>query len=242
MNRRNSRPLAARPVAEALEARQLLAAFDVLVFSKTQAFRHDSIPAGIQAIRQLGTANDFTVTATENAADFTDANLAQYEAVVFLMTTGDVLDATQQAAFERYVRTGGGYVGVHSASDTEYAWPWYGNLVGAYFSNHPAIQQATIKVADRAHPATAHLPQRWVRTDEWYSFRTNPRGRVHVLATLDESTYSGGGMGARHPIAWYRRFDGGRSWYTALGHTTESYAEPRFRAHLLGGIRWAAGL
>jgi glucose/arabinose dehydrogenase len=229
---------------EPLEQRFLLASpFDVLVFSRTAGFRHDSIAAGTQAIRDLGTANSFNVVATEDPAAFNDANLAQFEAVVFLLTTGDVLNITQQSAFERYIANGNGYVGIHSAADTEYGWSFYGGLVGAYFSNHPAIQQATIKVADTVHPATAGLPQRWVRTDEWYNYQANPRGRVHVLATLDETTYSAGAgaMGFDHPIAWTQEFGGGRSFYTGLGHTIASYSEPFFRQHLLGGIRYAAG-
>ena len=243
---RTLRPTAtARPrvIVEALEDRCLFAAFDVLVFSKTAAFRHDSISAGVSAIRGLGAANDFAVIATEDANQFTDANLSRYEAVVFLLTTGDVLNATQQAAFERYIAQGNGYVGVHSASDTEYSWPWYGGLVGAYFANHPpGTAQATVKVADKVHPATAGLPERWVRTDEWYNFQTNPRGDVHVLATLDESTLSGGTMGFDHPIAWAHEYGGGRSFYTGMGHTSSSYSESLFRQHLLGGIRYAAGV
>jgi glucose/arabinose dehydrogenase len=228
-------------VVESLEDRRLLAAFDVLVFSRTTGFRHGSINEGIAAIQQLGTANDFSVTATEDPAAFTAANLAQYEAVIFLSTTGDVLNASQQTAFEQYIAAGHGFVGIHSAADTEYDWAWYGGLVGAYFDSHPAIQSATIKVADAVHPATAGLPQDWTRTDEWYNFRTNPRTRVHVLATLDERTYTGGTMGFDHPIAWCHSYGGGRSFYTALGHTESSYSEPLFRQHLLGGIRYAAG-
>ncbi|WP_249998122.1 ThuA domain-containing protein [Actinoplanes sp. M2I2] len=216
------------------------APYDVLVFSKTAGFRHDAIPVGIQTIRDLGAANNFTVTATEDANAFTTANLAQYETVVFLNTTGDVLNATQQTAFESYVRGGGGYAGVHAAADTEYDWPFYGQLVGAYFQSHPAIQQVTTRVEDRGHASTAHLPQAWTRTDELYNYRTNPRSTAHVLATLDESTYSGGSMGADHPIAWCKTMDSGRSWYTGLGHTQASYAEANFRTHLLGGIRYAA--
>ena len=216
--------------------------YDVLVFSKTAGFRHSSISSGITAIQQLGAANNFTVTATEDATAFTSGNLAQYEAVVFLLTTGDVLNADQQSAFEGYIRAGGGYAGVHAAADTEYSWPWYGSLVGAYFSGHPAVQQATINVEDHDHPSTAHLDATWVRTDEWYDYGSNPRNAVNVLATLDESTYSGGTMGADHPIAWYHDYDGGRSWYTGGGHTDSSYSEPDFRAHLLGGIQYAAGV
>jgi type 1 glutamine amidotransferase len=216
----------------------------ILLFTKTSAFRHDSIPAAVAAIRELGKANGLTVDATEDSAAFTDTNLARYDAVVFLLTTGDVLDASQQQAFERYIRRGGGFAGVHSAADTEYGWPWYGGLVGAYFKSHPQVQRATVRVADRRNPSTAGLPRAWARTDEWYNFARNPRRSVHVLARLDETSYSPGpgAMGADHPIAWWHSYQGGRAWYTAGGHTGESYAEPLFRRHLLGGIRYAAGL
>ena len=218
--------------------------FRALVFSKTAGFRHSSIPAGIAAIQQLGRENNFAVDATEDASAFTDENLSRYDVVIWLSTTGDVLNDEQQAAFERYIRNGGGYAGVHAASDTEYEWPWYGQLVGAYFASHPAIQQATVRVVDRTHPSTSHLPARWTRTDEWYNYRSNPRGKVHVLATLDERSYNAGSgaMGHDHPIAWCHDFDGGRSWYTGGGHTEESFSEPEFLRHLLGGIRTAAGV
>ncbi|MDI1466306.1 ThuA domain-containing protein [Catellatospora sp. KI3] len=216
--------------------------YNVLVFSKTAGFRHDSIAAGVTAVQQLGAANGFTVEATEDAAAFTDANLARFATVVFLSTTGDVLDANQQAAFERYIRAGGGYAGVHAASDTEYGWAWYGSLVGAYFSSHPAVQNATVKVEDPAHPSTASLPAKWIRSDEWYAFQSNPRGRVHVLASLDERSYAPGTatMGADHPIAWCQNYDGGRSWYTAAGHDAAAFSDTAFRAHLLGGIQTTA--
>ncbi len=243
MNRQrvNSPQKSRRLHLEHLESRYLLTTFDVLIFSKTAGFRHSSIGAGIAAVQSLGAANDFSVTATEDANQFTAANLANYEAVVFLNTTGNILNDTQQAAFEQYIQNGGGWVGTHSAADTEYGWSWYGELMGAYFDSHPTIQQATIVVADQTHTSTAHLPQKWVRTDEWYNYQTNPRGDVHVLATLDESTYGGGNQGFDHPIAWYHDFDGGRAWYTGLGHTSSTYSEPNFRDHLLGGIFYAAG-
>src|SRR5262245_28670691 len=217
--------------------------YKVLVFSATAGFRHDSITNGIAAIQALGSTNGFTVDATENATAFSDANLAQYKAVIFLSTTGDVLtNSAQETALQNFVRAGGGWVGIHSAADTEYSWSWYGGLLGAYFASHPAIQSATVKVIDPVDPSTSMLPRRWVRTDEWYNFQTNPRGSVHVLATLDESTYSGGANGYDHPIAWSHDYDGGRAWYTAGGHTPESYSEPLFLAHLLGGIKYAAGV
>jgi cytochrome c len=217
-------------------------AFKVLVFSRTTAFRHDSIPAAVAAIQQLGRDHNFTVDATEDATLFTDANLAQYNAVVFVSTTGDPLDQqSEKDAFQRYIEHGGGFVGVHAASDSGYTWPWYGQLVGAYFKQHPAIQPATLKVEDPAHPSTKDLPSTIVRTDEWYDFQTNPRGKVHVLTSLDEKSYSGGTMGADHPNTWCQDFDGGRSWYTGLGHTIESFTEPNFLHLLLGGIQTAAG-
>ncbi|MCX4469987.1 ThuA domain-containing protein [Micromonospora sp. NBC_01655] len=240
----SARPAQAAP-APAAQARAAAAdPFAVLVFSRTAGFRHDSIPAGLAAIQKLGADNGFTVDASEDGAAFTDENLAKYRAVIWLSTTGDVLDADQQAAFERYIQGGGGYVGIHAASDTEYSWSWYGDLVGAYFASHPANQQATVKVEDHAHPSTAALPGRWSRFDEWYNFRSNPRGDVHVLASLDETSYSpgAGAMGADHPTAWCQDFDGGRAWYTGGGHTQESYADPEFLTHLLGGIRTAAGV
>lgn len=214
----------------------------VLAFTKTAAFRHDSIPAALGALRELGTTNGIAVDATEDGAVFTDARLARYDAVIFLLTTGDVLDDAQQRAFERYVSGGGGYAGIHSASDTEYDWPWYAELVGAYFRSHPAVQRAAIDVLAR-EASTVRLPRRWVRTDEWYGFASSPTARVRVLARLDESSYDPGGsaMGADHPIAWAHQVGKGRAWYTGGGHTSEAYAEPLFRAHLLGGILYAAG-
>jgi type 1 glutamine amidotransferase len=226
---------------------------NVLLFSRTAGFRHQSIPAGIQAIQALGAANGFAVDATEDPTRFTDESLAAFDAVIFLSTTTDpavatnhVLDETQQAAFERYIRAGGGWVGIHSASDTEYYWAWYGQLIGgdAYFLGHPAIQQVTVRLEGEPHVSTEHLPATFQVTDELYSFRQNPRASVTVLMTLDESTYNQEQarltMGD-HPISWYHEFDGGRAWYTGLGHTNEMFADPRFTQHVLGGIRWAAG-
>jgi type 1 glutamine amidotransferase len=217
--------------------------FKLLVFSATAGYRHASITNGIALIQALGATNNFGVDTTEDATMFNDANLAQYKAVVFLNTTGDVLTNAQQlGALQHYIENGGGYVGVHAASDTLHNWAWYGGLVGAYFVSHPAIQQATNRVEDHIDPSTTMLPAAWGRTDEWYNFNINPRPWVHVLATVDESTYYGGTMGADHPIAWTHYYDGGRAWYTAGGHTPESYSEPLFQQHLLGGIMFAAGI
>jgi type 1 glutamine amidotransferase len=215
----------------------------ILLFTKTAGFRHDSIPTAVQALRDLGARNHIEVDAAEDAAVFTDQRLRRYDVVVLLLTTGDILDDRQQAAFQRYIRSGGGFAGVHSASDTEHDWPWYGGLVGAYFRAHPQIQQATVAVSDPRDASTRGLPRLWQRTDEWYGFATSPRGSVRVLATLDEASYAPGdsAMGGDHPIAWSHLYEGGRAWYTAGGHTRESYTEASFRGHLLGGILWAAG-
>ncbi|WP_426506977.1 ThuA domain-containing protein [Dactylosporangium sp. McL0621] len=232
--------IAVLSVLLAVPARAADAPYKVLVFSKTAGFRHSSIPNGIAAVQALGAANNFTVTATEDASAFTASNLAQFQTVVFLSTTGDVLNDAQQTAFEAYIRGGGGYVGVHAAADTEYSWPFYGTLVGAWFSSHPAIQPATVSVEDRAHPATAHLSATWTRTDEWYNYQTNPRASAHVLASLNESSYSGGTMNGDHPITWCKTIDSGRSFYTGFGHTEESYTDSAFVALLLGAIRYTA--
>ena len=217
----------------------------VLVFSKTAGFRHGSIPYGIKAIQELGREYGWAVDATEDANAFTEKNLRKYDAVVFLNTTGDVLDEKQQEAFEAFIRNGNGYMGIHSAADTEYDWPFYGEMIGgAYFKGHPRVQKATVIIDDKTFPATRMLPEKWERTDEWYVFRESPRKRrgVVVVASLDESTYEGGGMNGDHPIAWYQEFEGGRAFYTGGGHTNESFSEPLFREHLAQGVRWTAGL
>lgn len=212
----------------------------ILVFSKTAGFRHDSIPDGIACVKEL-VEERYAVDATEDSAVFTEANLVRYKAVVFLSTTGDILDEDQQRAFEGYIRRGGGFVGIHAAADTEHTWPWYGRLVGAYFKTHPNIQDAVVRIEDATHPSTRMLPPEWKRRDEWYVYKSNPRGTVRVLANLDDTKIEGVRMDGDHPIAWYQLFEGGRSWYTGGGHTKESFAEPLFREHVRGGILWAAG-
>jgi len=217
--------------------------FRVLVFSKTSGFRHDSIPSGIGLIHSLGASHGFAVDSTEDASRFTRKALAGYRVVIFLNTTGDVLSSRQQAALEAYVRNGGGWVGVHSAADTEYDWPFYGTLLGggAWFLGHPPIQTARLEVERATHASTRHYPAAFSFTDEWYNFRRNPRGAVQTLLTIDESTYDPGpGAMGDHPIAWFHFVGKGRSWYTNLGHRSETYDDPSFMSHLLGGIRWAA--
>ena len=244
-----------------LAANDSSARFRVLIFSKTAAFAHDSIPAGIAAIKLLGTQNHWQVDSTTDDTMFRDDILSHYQAVIFLSTTGDVLNDTEQAAFQRYIEAGNGYVGIHSATDTEYGWAWYGQLTGAYFRNHPdGTPTATVKVEDTTDPSTQGLPASWVRTDEWYNFQTNvnpvsggggtdydPRNSagIHVLLTVDESTYAendgSDGVDDDHPISWCHKYDGGRAWYTAMGHTQASYSEAGFLSHISAGISEAAG-
>lgn len=213
----------------------------VLVFSKTAAFRHGSIGVGKIAMLKLGKENGYIVDTTEDANVFTEKNLKRYSAVVFLSTTGDVLNEFQQASFERYIQSGGGYMGIHAATDCEYTWPWYGKLSGAYFKSHPKQQMAKLVVHDKTHPSTAHLPEIWERFDEWYNFKKIPDSDVKVLISIDEKSYQGGENGESHPMAWYHDYDGGRAFYTEFGHTNESFADPLYLKHVLGGLKYAIG-
>jgi type 1 glutamine amidotransferase len=220
------------------------APFNVLAFSRTAGFRHASIPTALAALEALQSAGDYVVETTEDPTQFSSANLARFQVVVFLLTTGDVLDAAGQTAFEAWIGAGGSYVGVHSAADTEHDWPFYGTLVGAYFVSHPDVQPASVDLDPGAtgDPAVAELPSPWLRTDEWYNFDHDPRPEVSVLETDDESTYTGGTMGADHPITWaHPTGGGGRAFYTAMGHTDDSYRDPLFQRLLVSGLRWAAG-
>jgi len=212
----------------------------ILVFSRTNGFRHESIEKGLETIEQLGKENNFAVEHTEDSTFFTPDRLKQFKAVVFLSTTGDILNEEEQAALEQYIHNGGGFVGIHAAADTEYGWPWYNKLVGAWFLSHPKQQEATILVVDKKHESTKHLADTWRRWDEWYNYK-NLNPEVHVLMKLDEKSYTGGENGDNHPIAWYHDFEGGRAFYTGLGHTEESYDDPAFIKHLLGGIKYAMG-
>jgi type 1 glutamine amidotransferase len=215
----------------------------VLVFSKTAGFRHSSIADGIAMLQTQAAANNFIVETSEDASAFNASNLARFKAVVWLSTTGDVLDNTQQAAYQIWLENGGGYVGIHAAADCEYNWPWYGASVlgaGAWFQAHPAIQTATVIRENATDASTAHLPATFSFNEEWYNFRANPRPQVTVLLRVDESSYSpgNGAMGADHPISWKHELFAGRVWYTALGHRNQNYADSKFQLHVLGGLLW----
>jgi hypothetical protein len=212
----------------------------VLVFTKTNGYRHKSIEKGVATLRELGAEHDFQIIHTEDPLSFNLDNLSQYKLVVFLSTTLDVLGKAQEEAFEGYINNGGSFMGIHAAADTEYEWSWYGKLVGAYFLSHPEQQGAKIDVVDNEHSSTAHLNDTWMHFDEWYNYK-NINPNIKVLMKLDESSYEGGENGDNHPIAWYHEFDGGRAFYTGLGHTNESYDDPDFRKHLAGGIGYCLG-
>jgi type 1 glutamine amidotransferase len=212
----------------------------VLIFSLTKGYHHESIAQGIEAIKLIGETDNFTADTTTNPALFTDENLKQYKTLIFLSPTGKGLFNTdQQNALINYIHKGGGFVGIHAATDCLYDWEWYNKLVGAYFLKHPKIQPATLNVIDQNHPSTKGLPATWQHTDEWYNFKqVSPD--IHVLIKIDESSYTGGEMGGNHPIAWYHKFEGGRAFYTELGHTKEDFTtDTLFLKHLTGGINYA---
>lgn len=211
----------------------------ILVFSRTKGYRHSSIPAGKRALILMGAENGFAVDTTEDAGKFTETNLKQYGAVVWLSTTGDVLDNAQQAAFERYIQAGGGYVGIHAATDTEYGWPWYNKLVGGQFASHPGnpnVQEGEAVAINKDHASMFGFPDRWKIKDEFYDFK-NFNKAVNVLVKIDEKTYKDGKMGDDHPMAWYHDYDGGKAFYTSFGHPDETFTSPVFVKHLLGGLK-----
>ena len=211
----------------------------VVIFSKTEGYRHQSIEAGIASIKKLGEENHFLVIATENADELI-SYVKKCEVVVFLNTTENIFNEEQQKVFKKFITNGGGFVGIHSATDTEYDWPWYGKMIGAYFESHTDKQEATINIVNIQHAATNFLSSHWKKFDEWYNFK-NISSHINVLMTLDETTYSGGLNGENHPISWFHEFEGGRIFYTGLGHTKESYSDEMFLKHILGGIFYAMG-
>lgn len=212
----------------------------VLVFAKIAGFHHESIAKAIPAIEKLGKENGFDIDTTTNSAMFEEDTLKKYSAIIFLNTTGALFNTNERVALQRYIQAGGGYMGIHAATDAEYDWGWYNRLVGAYFESHPHQQEAKLIVKDKSHISTKHLPDVWTRKDEWYNFK-KLNNDVHVLISIDEKSYEGGKNGDNHPMAWYHDYDGGRAFYTELGHTNESYTEPLFLQHILGGIQYAIG-
>lgn len=207
----------------------------LLVFSATRGFRHASIPDGIKALKKIAAKNNWQITATEDSSYFTTEKLNTYNAVILLNTTGTVFGSKEKAALQQYVQNGGGIAGIHAAADCEYEWPWYNQLIGGYFESHPEIQTAAILVKEK-HPSTAHLGNKWLHKDEWYNYKSVSPA-IKVLLELDEKSYRGGNMNGSHPIAWHQEFDGGKVFYTGLGHTSEAYEDEKFLMHLENGIR-----
>ncbi|MFW8592109.1 ThuA domain-containing protein [Glaciecola sp. 2405UD65-10] len=228
----------------------LAAQFKVLLFTKTVGWHHESIHDAVTAMRGLSKKHDFDLQWHEDATRFNDQFLSQFDAIVFINTTGNIFTEEQQSAFQRFIQSGKGFVGVHSASDTEYDWEWYGKLVGHYFQIHPLNQTAMLQKIDNAFPGMQSFRERHLWTDEFYNFQPANIGSLNYILTIDESTYApkadwGGGnksegMGEFHPMAWYHEYDGGRSFYTALGHLPAIYYDQAFLDHLYGGIYWAA--
>ena len=210
---------------------------NLVIFSKTSGYRHESIPTGVEAVQKIGEELGYTVTHTEQSSDLVSL---KYEVLVFLSPTGDVLNEMEQQHLQSFVEQGGGFVGIHSATDTEYEWEWYGKLVGAYFKNHPKIQKAKISTINKKHISTSHLNETWEIEEEWYNYK-NINPEITVLLNLEESSYEGGENGKNHPITWYHEFDGGRSFYTGLGHKPETYNDERFIKLLTGGILYTIG-
>lgn len=225
----------------------------ILLYTRNQAgkglYVHDNIPASVTAIRRLGAENHFQVEVSTNPASFTDGNLKKFKAIVFDNTNNEILDnEDQKAALQRYIRGGGGFVGIHSATGSMRQWPWFWSLVGGKFSRHAKLQTFTVKVKDPKDLSTAHLPASFEWTDEFYYVDHIPQG-LHVLLAGDlvklddpgKEKYPGKMFGDEFPLAWRHDFEGGRAWYTALGHKPEHYSDPKLAKHILGGILWAMG-
>ncbi len=213
----------------------------VLIFANTNGYRHASIDIGIEAIKTLGRQYDFGVDITIDSLSFNDTTLSSYAAVIFLNTSGNILGKQQKESLVRFIQSGKGFVGIHAATTTEYEWPWYNQLIGAQFLDHPEQQRGTLLIKDTSFIATKHLPKRWTIWEEWYNFKNTYWDNLQVVIQLDETSIQGGKNGSFHPMAWYHSFDGGRSFYTALGHTHAIYDDTLFLQHLAGGINYAIG-
>jgi type 1 glutamine amidotransferase len=223
--------------------------FKALVVTTTNGWHHESLHAGFLAIKELGIKNFFDVTLFENPGGFNDRYVEQFQVIIFLNTTGNIFDTAQQKVMERFIKSGKGYVGIHSASDTEYDWEWYTKLVGRMFNIHPAVQTARLKILDNKFPGLQGFENGKLWTDEWYDFSPEKIQGLNYVLAVDESSYNpkvqwgqkkSDGMGQLHPLAWYHEYDGGRSFYTALGHLPTNFSEPAFLNHLYAGIFWAA--
>jgi len=212
----------------------------ILVFTKTLGWRHQSIETGVATFRAFGKAHNFVIEHSEDSTLFSRKHLPQYDAIVFLNTTGNILDENGQKAFETYIKGGGSFLGVHAAADTEHNWPWYGKMVGGYFKNHPNnpnIREATLERTTHSHTSVSHLERSFSRKDEWYNYK-NLNPDITPVLMLNEDSYEGGENHSFHPIAWYHNFQGCKIFYTGGGHTKSAYTEKGFRTHLERAILW----
>ena len=211
--------------------------YSVLVITETKGWVHDSIESGLKLIENIGNKNNFNVYHSDNSSVITYKNLKEIKTIIFLNTTEEILTDVEQKVMESFIKSGKGFVGVHAAADTEYNWQWYGKLVGAYYRNHPEVMNGKILTIN--HKITNHLDSEWEIEDEWYNF-DYVNYDINILLHLDEDSYIGGEHPDYHPITWYHEYDGGRSFYTGLGHTKEVYDDERFIKLLEKGILYAS--
>jgi len=225
--------------------------FKALLITKTQRWHHESINDGVTALKEMAKRNFFEIQWHQDATKITDHYLSSFQVIIFLNTTGSIFSDDEKKSIERFIQSGKGFAGIHSASDTEYGWEWYTKLVGRMFHIHPVIQTAKLKLIDNKFLGMQGFSEGQIWTDEWYEFEEEKSKNLHYVLAVDESTYNpivewtekklnGQGMGNFHPIAWYHEFDGGRSFYTSLGHLSAEYADQTFLNHIYGGIFWAA--
>jgi uncharacterized protein len=223
--------------------------FQVLVYTSPDRWHNPTIPVAMIEFQEMAKRHGFGLTWTQQPESFTDENLKRFQVIVFLHSTESALSAAQAESFRNYIRNGGGFAGIHGASIAADRPEWYKKLIGRVFTEHPEVQTAIMKVVDRNHPSTMHLPERWMWTDEWYAFSEPFVDKLNYLLTVDENTYDtdrtwgddrSSAMGEFHPIAWYHEYDGGRSFFTSLGHMPELFKDPWFLNHIYGGIFWAA--
>ena len=223
--------------------------FQVLLFTEAEGYHHQSIADGVQAMRKLSEKHNFGLHWTENSKIFSDSSLYNYDVVVFLNTGGNVLTKEEQKGLQKFYRKGNGFVGIHGAAATELEWNWFGKLIGRRFIIHPTIQTAKVNIKGEGFPATYHLPDKMLWTEEWYEFGPELSNNLKYLITVDETTYNpkakwedkkGDGMGKFHPIAWYQKFEGGRAFYTGLGHIGVAFRDRVFLEHIYGGIYWSS--
>jgi type 1 glutamine amidotransferase len=212
----------------------------ILVFNKANGFVHESIEAGTEAVLKMTDQYPFIVDVSDDSLRFRDSILEDYDVIVFMNTSGVIFDQEGRQAFQNYIRSGGGFVGVHGASTNEYEWEWFGRMLGNHFDDHPKIQKAIMTIEIPDAPSTEHLPSKWEWTDEWYNWRYEFDPAIEVLISVDESTYEGGKHSEYHPISWRQEFEGGRVWYTAIGHQIDSYKDENFIRHIAGGIKWVS--